>query len=156
VRVACVVLRINLAFGDHRSGWASDTEVTDKGDGRMILSTYRLFSLTALVEVVTGIGLVVVPPFVLRLVWGAAADALGLQVAQLAGIALISIGLLCWFSRSATDPRPGLATLLVYNGLVALFFLYVGVSGHGGVLLWPVVVAHGILTVLYLQALRSR
>jgi hypothetical protein len=121
VRVACVVLRINLAFG-----------------------------------VVTGIGLGVVPPFVLRLVWGAAADALGLQVAQLAGIALISIGLLCWFSRSATDPRPGLATLLVYNGLVALFFLYVGVCGHGGVLLWPVVVAHGILTVLYLQALRSR
>ena len=122
----------------------------------MTLSNARLFALTAGIEMVTGIGLVLVPLFVLQMVMGAGTDPLGTQVARLAGIALFCIGLLCWFSRTSADPRPGLATMLAYNGLVALFFLCLGLGGLGGMLLWPVVAAHGILTVLYLQALRRR
>jgi len=39
--------------------------------------------------------------------------------------------------------------MLVYNPLVALFPAYVGISGKlAGILLWPAVAVHAVLTIL--------
>ena len=69
-----------------------------------------------------------------------------MTVARVAGIALIALGLACWPGKKAT---PAALAMLTYNVLVALYFLDLGLHGEWvGVLLWPAVVLHGILTIL--------
>jgi hypothetical protein len=56
-----------------------------------------------------------------------------------AGIALIALGIACW-------PGPPLLGMLTYS---ALYLAYLGLAGGlTGVLLWPAVILHAILTAL--------
>ena len=56
------------------------------------------------------------------------------------GIALIALGVACW-------PGPPLVGMLTYSAAVTLYLAYVGFAGGlTGILLWPAVVLHAILT----------
>jgi hypothetical protein len=67
-----------------------------------------------------------------------------------AGIALIALGIACW-------PGPPLAGMLIYGGLVALYLAYLGFAGtFTGVLLWPAVVLHLILTLLLIWVVSTK
>ena len=58
------------------------------------------------------------------------------------GIALIGLGVACW-------PGPPLVGMLIYSAVVTLYLAYVGFAGGlTGILLWPAVVLHVILTAL--------
>jgi hypothetical protein len=98
--------------------------------------------LAAIAEAATGLGLLIVPSLVGQLLLGEALAGVAIPVARVTGIALIALGIACW-------PGPPLVGMLIYSGLVTLYLAYVGFAGGlTGVLLWPVVVLHLILTAL--------
>ena len=102
--------------------------------------------LAAVSEAATGVALLIVPEVVLQLLFGAEMTGVAVTIARVAGIALIGLGIACW-------PGPPRIGMLTYSVLAALFLAYVGLAGGlTGVLLWPAVVVHAILTVLLTRA----
>jgi hypothetical protein len=98
--------------------------------------------LAAVGETATGAALLLVPSLVGQVLLGAELSGMAVTVARVAGIALIGLGVACWPGL----PRIG---MLIYSAAVTLYLAYVGVSsGSTGLLLWPAVVLHVILTLL--------
>jgi len=96
----------------------------------------------AVSEAATGLALLIVPSLVGQWLLGAELTGVAATVARVAGIALIALGIACW----PGTPRAG---MLTYSAAVALYLAYLGVTGGAsGVLLWPAVALHLVLTVL--------
>ena len=96
----------------------------------------------AVAEVITGLALLIAPALVGKLLLGESLTGVALPVARVAGIALIGLGIACW-------PGPPLLGMLTYSALVTLYLAYLGYAGgFAGVLLWPAVALHAILTAL--------
>ena len=110
-----------------------------------------LMIFAAVAEAATGLGLVIVPSLVGQLLLGIQLTGVAIQVARVAGIALIALGIACW-------PGPPLVGMLTYSASVTLYLAYLGLPGDStGVLLWPAVVLHVILTgLLARDVLRRR
>jgi hypothetical protein len=67
-------------------------------------------------------------------------------VGRVAGIAPLSLGLLCWMSRQDVNKTATLAAMLSYNRLVTAYLVYLGVGGgRVGILLWPAIAIHAVL-----------
>jgi hypothetical protein len=102
----------------------------------------RVLILTAVAEAATGAALLIVPSLVGWLLFGEELTGVAIPVARVTGIALIGLGVACW-------PGPPLAGMLTYSAAVTLYLAYVGFAGGlAGILLWPAVVLHGILTAI--------
>jgi hypothetical protein len=102
----------------------------------------RILVLAAAGEAAFGLVLLVYPPIVVRLLFNAQIAGAGMVVSRVAGIALIALGVACW----PGTPRVG---MLTYSAAVTLYLAYVGLAGGStGILLWPAVVLHVILTAL--------
>ena len=100
----------------------------------------------AVSEAATGLALLTVPSLVGQLLLGTELTGIAMTLARVAGIALIGLGVACW----PGTPRVG---MLVYSAAVALYLAYLGfVGGMNGILLWPAVVLHAILTALLARA----
>jgi hypothetical protein len=96
----------------------------------------------AIAEAATGLALLAAPSPVAELLLGGQLAGISIAVARVAGIALIALGIACW-------PGPPLIGMLTYGVLVTLGLAWLGLAGGPtGVLLWPVVGLHLILTVL--------
>jgi len=101
-------------------------------------------------EASTGLALLVLPGLVGRLLLGEELTGIAIPVARVAGIALVALGLACW----PGTPRAG---MLTYSAAVTLYLAYFGVTGSStGLLLWPAVVLHLILTALLTRGLLNR
>ena len=99
-------------------------------------------TFAAIGEAATGLALLIVPSFVGQLLLGEQLTGVAVPVARVAGIALIALGIACW-------PGPPLVGMLSYSALITVYLAYLGVAGgFAGVLLWPAVVFHAILTAL--------
>jgi hypothetical protein len=99
-------------------------------------------TFAAIAEVATGLGLLIVPSLVGQLLLGEQPAGVAIPVARVCGIALIALGIACW-------PGPPLVGMLTYSALVTLYLAYLGFAGGlSGVLLWPAVMLHAILTAL--------
>ena len=104
-------------------------------------------ALAAVLEVATGMALLIVPSLVGRLLFGEEFTGIVTPVARVLGIALIALGVCCWPGSTA------LCGMLTYSALATLYLLYLAIRGEWvGLLLWPVVALHGILTVLLARA----
>jgi hypothetical protein len=110
----------------------------------------KLLALTALGEAALGLVLLVHPPVVVRLLFGAEIHDAGMVMSRITGISLIALGVAC---------RPGNGTarvpwgMLTYSALVTLYLAYLGIEGTwSGVLLWPTVALHGVLTLLLVRS----
>ena len=102
----------------------------------------KLLTLAAIGETATGLALLIVPSLVVWLLFGAEIVGVGVVMSRLAGIALIGLGVACW-------PGPPLIGMLTYSVLAMLYLTYIGVGGEWvGLLLWPAVVLHAVLTFL--------
>jgi hypothetical protein len=100
-------------------------------------------------EEATGLALLFVPALVGQLLLGEELTGVAIPVARVAGIALIALGVACW-------PGTPLVGMLAYSAAVTLYLAYVGFAGGlTGVLLWPAVVVHAILTALLAWASKS-
>jgi len=110
----------------------------------------RVLALAAFGETVTGVALLIVPSLVGRLLLGEELTGIALPVARVAGIALIGLGVACW-------PGPPRLGMLIYSAAVTLYLAYVGFAGGmNGILLWPAVALHLILTALLTRAAAAR
>jgi hypothetical protein len=112
----------------------------------------KVLTVAALVEVATGMGLLIVPSLVGRLLFGEDFTGIVISVSRVLGIALIALGVCCWPGSTA------LCGMLTYSALVTLYLLYLAIRREWvGPLLWPVVALHGILSALLARVwLQSR
>jgi hypothetical protein len=69
-----------------------------------------------------------------------------------AGIALIALAVACFPDRSMRRAFQG---MLTYSVLAMLYLVYVGVSGGVGILLWPGVAVHAVLSVFLIRSWRQ-
>jgi hypothetical protein len=107
----------------------------------------KVLLLAAVSEAATGLALLIVPSLVGRLLLGQELAGVAIPLARVLGIALIALGVACWPGRAA------LGGMLVYSAVVMFYLVSVGFSGRfSGVLLWPAVIAHAILTALLIRA----
>ena len=103
-------------------------------------------TLAAIIEVATGMALLIVPSLIGRLLFGAEFTGIVIPVARVLGIALLALGACCW---PGSTPLCG---MLTYGALVTVYLAYLGLLGFSGILLWPAIVVHAILTILLTRA----
>jgi len=105
----------------------------------------KVLIFAAVGETATGLALLLVPLLVGRLLLGEELTGTAITVARVAGIALIGLGIACW-------PGTPLIGMLTYSAAITLYLAFLGFAGvASGVLLWPAVVLHAILTVLLVR-----
>jgi len=105
----------------------------------------KVLIFAAVGETATGLALLIVPLLVGRLLLGEELTGTAITVARVAGIALIGLGIACW-------PGTPLIGMLTYSAAITLYLAFLGFAGvASGVLLWPAVVLHAILTVLLVR-----
>jgi hypothetical protein len=103
-------------------------------------------TFAAVAEAATGLALLIAPSLVGQLLLGEQFVGVTIQVARVAGIALVALGIACW-------PGPPLIGVLIYSALVTVYLAYLGFAGGlTGVLLWPAVALHVVLSILLSRA----
>jgi len=106
----------------------------------------KVLMFAAVVQAATGLALLIVPSLVGRLLLGEELTGIAMPTGRVAGIALIALGIACW-------PGPPLVGMLTYSTVVALYLAYLGFAGgFSGVLLWPAVALHLVLSILLRRA----
>ena len=126
----------------------------------MAFEAKALLTTTAIVEVAVGIPLVAVPAWLAPILLGATLDgSAGLVVARIAGSALVSLGVVCWYGRRDSQSRPAVgivAGMLFYNiaagVLLASARFWLGMSGMG---LLPAAALHIALAVWCIACLTA-
>ena len=105
--------------------------------------------LAAVGEAATGLALLIAPALVAQLLLGEGLAGVAIPVARVAGIALVALAIACW-------PGPPLLGMLTYSTAVALYLAYLGLAGGlAGVLLWPAVALHVVLSIFLGRAWRD-
>ena len=98
--------------------------------------------VAAVGEIATGAALLFAPSLVGQLLLGAELGGIAIVVARVAGLALLALGIACW-------PGTPLLAMLVYSASATVYLGWSGLAGSAdGVLLWPAVLLHAILTAL--------
>ena len=126
-----------------------------------IIDTRLLILVSAVLETGTGLALLIVPRFVVRVLLGAEPLGAGVATSRVCGLALLSFGLACWPEREAAPgrlDRRAVRALLVYDASVTAYLvLLMAVDGYRGLLLVPVIALHAVLAaVLARTAVRSK
>jgi hypothetical protein len=107
----------------------------------------KVLTLAAVLEVATGMALLIVPSLVGRLLFGTEFIGVANPAVRVTGIALLALGVGCWPGSTA------FCGMLTYSALVTLYLLCLAIRGEWvGPLLWPVVVIHALLTALLARA----
>jgi Ca2+/Na+ antiporter len=118
----------------------------------------RILAFAAIVEVGTGLALMVDPAIVVSLLVGAELSGVAAVLGRCFGITLVALGLACWPGpRRAEGDSPAFRAMLTYNSLIALYLAYLGTLGHlRGFLLWPAVALHVVVALLLIWARRGK
>ncbi len=102
-------------------------------------------------EVLTGLGLIVAPSLLARLLFGSDLNAAGEATGRIAGLVMLCLAAGCWL-RAAGDAH-ALAPFVALSWLAAAFLIITGLIGANvGMLLWPAAALHVILGVLLTRA----
>ena len=110
----------------------------------------NLLTPVAMVEMATGVALLVVPSVVVGLLFGAEPTGVSIPIARIAGIALLALGVGCW-------PGPAGVGMLTYSALVTAYLLRLGIGSEwAGPLLWPALAVHAVVTLLLAVQLAPR
>jgi hypothetical protein len=124
-----------------------------------LLNTMKRFlTLTAIIEAATGLGLIAVPAIIVRLLLGGELIGAGIPLGRVAGVALLALGIACWFASYEVQNRAarGLASAMVLYNLGVVIIL--GASGlqsqPAGIALWPAVILHAVMAIWCVACLR--
>jgi hypothetical protein len=117
----------------------------------------RTLAFAAVVELGTGLVLMIDAARVVTLLLGTEVFGAGMLLARCFGIALLALGLACWpRGQRAESGSPAFRAMLTYNVLIALYLAYLGTVGHlRGVLLWPAVGLHAVVALLLVGTWRD-
>jgi len=126
---------------------------TEAGSETSFNRLRTILSFAAVVEVGTGLVLMIDPAIVVTLLLGAEVSGTGIPLGRCFGIALLALGVACWPSRQGAErSSPAFQAMLTYNVLIALYLAYVGTLGHlRGLLLWPGAALHAVVALLLLR-----
>lgn len=105
----------------------------------------KVLIFAAVAEAATGLALLIAPSLVGQLLLGEQLTGIAIPVARVAGIALVALGVACW-------PGPPLLGMLIYSAAATLYLAYLGLAGLAGMLLWPAVALHLLLSILLFRA----
>jgi hypothetical protein len=106
----------------------------------------RMLVLAAVVEAATGVALLLAPSLVGQWLFGVELTGIAMTLARVTGIALVALAVACYPGEAANR---GLSGMLAYSWLAALYLIYLGLGGEWvGILLWPAVGFHAVLTYL--------
>jgi hypothetical protein len=116
-----------------------------------------IIAFSALVEVGTGLALMVVPALVLAVLAGGEIPDTWLPLGRCFGIAIIALGAACWPPRQrAESSSPAYRGLLTYNTLIALYLGSLGALGQWhGLLLWPGAAVHAVVALSLIWVWRA-
>ena len=99
-------------------------------------------------EVLTGVGLIVAPSLLARLLFGSDLNGAGEATGRISGLVMVCLAAGCW-PRAAGAETPVLVPLMALSWLAATFLIVTGLIGANvGILLWPAAALHLILAVL--------
>jgi hypothetical protein len=112
------------------------------------ITRLKVLGAAAVVELATGLALVLMPAVVSNLLLGITGTEVTNAFARFLGLALIALGIACW---PTPQNMAALRSMQFYNAAVALYLAYMGVFVSSGLLLWPAVVFHAAMAALLLR-----
>ena len=115
-----------------------------------------LVRISAAIEAVTGLALILNPGLVVRLLLGGDLGAVGIAVGRVGGFGLLSLAIACWPGRGDASQQATRA-LFNYNLLASVYLAYLRFGG--GFVIYILLLAcglHALLTVLILFSLRAK
>jgi len=99
-------------------------------------------------EVLTGLGLVVEPSLLARLLFGSDLNGAGEATGRIAGLVMICLAAGCWPRDAEISKSQGLIPLAALSWLATAFLVVSALGANVGLLLWPAAALHLILAVL--------
>lgn len=116
----------------------------------------KTLAFGVVMEVATGLALIFKPAVVIKLLLGVEASGMEMVIGRCFGIGLFGLVFACWPDRQkSVSSTAAFRGMLIYNALIAAYLAYLGIAGHlGGVLLWPAVAVHAVITVLLIRSMR--
>lgn len=117
----------------------------------------KLLAFAAVVEIATGLVVIIDPAIVVALLFGTDIAGPGIAIGRCFGISLLALGLACWPARQHVESRTkALPAMLLYNALIALYLAWLGTLGNmRGALLWSGVALHALVALLLLWSARA-
>ena len=104
-------------------------------------------------EVLTGLGLVVAPSLLARLLFGSDLNGAGEATCRIAGLVMVCLAAGCWPRDAQMSQSRSLIPLAALSWFAAAFLVVSGAVGANvGLLLWPAAALHLILAVLLTRA----
>lgn len=109
--------------------------------------TKKLLIVTAVIEILTGLMLIILPSTIASLLLGSAIDTtISLTIARVTGVALIALGIACWTTNNYynIDTAKGLVIAMTfYNIGICIVLVYAGTQlGLSGIGLLPTIIIH--------------
>ncbi len=115
------------------------------------MTTRTLINIAAIIELLAGLAMLVMPEYVIELLLGGGLNETGIIVTRVLGIGLFSLGVSVWALPQQKSHQPSLLGICTYNLGIAGLLLVLAVMGNvGGVLLWPAIVLHGLIGIAVL------
>jgi hypothetical protein len=111
------------------------------------------FSYTAVIEALTGIGLIFAPSRVAAILLNADINnSLEKILAMVGGVAISTLALGAWSVRSVANPSTVIKMLIFYNAAIVVVLLYgVLALGFGGIALCAVIIFHFVQTIISIR-----
>ena len=111
----------------------------------------------AWVEIIVGVSFILAVNVQSQFIFGTTLAGPGFQLLRFAGIALIGLGIACLPSKLAGTNLSAVRALIIFNIGATIFFAWVALTTtFRGVLLWPVVILHAVITLTLGLSLRQR
>jgi len=121
--------------------------------------TSKIFTVTAIVESLTGLALLAAPALVTRILLGTDITMpVEFTLARVAGSGILALGVACWLARNDQESRAAMALLsgmLVYNISTLVTLAYFGIVSETTVALIAALIAHFFLAAGCILSLRN-
>jgi len=116
-----------------------------------------LFLVSAAIEMIFGLALLLAPAPTLYLLIGDALSDEGLWTTRVLGVALLSLGISAWETVRQQTKTVACIGLFLYNAVTAgLMILFAFLGDQVGILLWPAITFHVFIAVAMLMAIQFR
>jgi hypothetical protein len=123
------------------------------------MKTQTLLFFTAILEILTGIGLILAPALLIRILLGAEInDPVVFTISRVGGSAILSLGVACWLAQKdqqSTGSKALISGLLLYNVAVFTTLTHSAITYKTTVALIAAMIVHFVLAIVCLTSLQK-